>query len=218
MANLSGLFKHMDKATIPLITDNIYHIFNRGNNGEKIFYEKRNYDYFLKKFEEYLNNYIELYSYCLLPNHFHLLIKVISETAVIDSKPDRFGKPVRFNSPKVQAISKAFSNFFNCYSKSINKQQSRYGNLFQRPFKRKYIDSGTYLIRNVYYIHQNPVHHGYCNKIDEYPWSSYNEILSDKESFLNKDEVLNWFGNREDFIEIHNTFLDSFKDFQLEEE
>ncbi|MBN2521595.1 MAG: hypothetical protein JXB17_13870 [Bacteroidales bacterium] len=64
------------KTIIPLEADKYYNIYNRGNNYEKIYYKEENYYYFLKKFKEYLYEFIEVYAYCLLPNHFHFLIKV----------------------------------------------------------------------------------------------------------------------------------------------
>lgn len=196
----------MDKVTLELREDYFYHIFNRGNNGEKIFYEYRNYEYFLNKFHEHLKNYLELYAYCLLPNHFHLLIKVIKECITITKQ----------NKTNKRTISKAFSNFFNCYSKSINKQQGRYGNLFQRPFKRKLINKDGYLETVVYYIHQNPIHHGMSNKMEDYNWSSYNSILNEQSIFINTGEVISWFGNKEDFINIHNTMLSNYNDLNKE--
>ncbi len=60
----------------PLLEDEFYHIYNRGNNGIVIFYEERNYGYFLKKLYHYLGEYIDIYAYCLLPNHFHFLIRI----------------------------------------------------------------------------------------------------------------------------------------------
>ena len=55
---------------------NFYHIYNRGNNKENIFFEEKNYYYFLKKFDEYLSAFSDVYAYCLMPNHFHFLIKI----------------------------------------------------------------------------------------------------------------------------------------------
>ena len=53
-----------------------YHIYNRGNNKEKIFFEEKNYRHFLKLFDKYLSPYVDVYAYCLMPNHFHFLIRV----------------------------------------------------------------------------------------------------------------------------------------------
>ena len=66
----------MKPTQIPLHEGKFYHIYNRGNNRETLFYTEANYKYFLKKYDKYLSEYIDTYAYCLLPNHFHLLISV----------------------------------------------------------------------------------------------------------------------------------------------
>jgi len=61
---------------IPFIEGYFYHVFNRSNNKEKIFYNDDNYRFFLQKFDKYLSEYLEVYVFCLLPTHFHFLVKV----------------------------------------------------------------------------------------------------------------------------------------------
>jgi len=76
--------RHAD-TTIPLESNTFYHIFNRGNKGIKIFYQERNYAYFLQKYASILSPYLDTYSYNLIPNHFHLIVKVKSTDAVLNS-------------------------------------------------------------------------------------------------------------------------------------
>ena len=66
----------MKNHQIPLEAHKVYHIYNRGINGTNIFYEERNYAYFLEKYAHYLHNWVDTFAYCLLKNHFHLLIRV----------------------------------------------------------------------------------------------------------------------------------------------
>jgi len=86
-----------------------YHVYNRGNNREKLFYKKENYIYFLKKYDYYLYDYLETQAYCLLPNHFHLLVRV---REIKDLPGQEYVEGL---------ISRHFSNFFNCYAKAINR-------------------------------------------------------------------------------------------------
>ena len=65
-----------DDTTIPLEPGFYYHLFNRGNNKQNIFYKQKNYGYFLQKYADYMESYLDTLAYCLLPNHFHLLVKV----------------------------------------------------------------------------------------------------------------------------------------------
>jgi REP element-mobilizing transposase RayT len=67
----------------PLDPDQFYHIYNRGNGGRLIFYAEKNYSYFLEKIREYMSDYWDVYAYCLLPNHFHLMVKIKQEDVLI---------------------------------------------------------------------------------------------------------------------------------------
>ena len=64
---------------------NFYHIYNRGNNKQPIFFEKKNYYHFLNRFDKYLSSFLDIYAYCLMPNHFHFLAKIreLAQTTVV---------------------------------------------------------------------------------------------------------------------------------------
>jgi REP element-mobilizing transposase RayT len=122
----------------PLDKDNIYHIYNRGINGESIFLTDENKRYFLSLLDKYLNGIASIYAYCLMDNHFHLLVSLES---------------------KGEVATQQFSNLFNAYAKAINKSVSRTGSLFEKHFKRIRIDNEDYLKQVIVYIHLNPKHH-----------------------------------------------------------
>lgn len=98
-----------------------------------------------------------------------------------------------------------FSHLFNAYSSYINKRNNRHGSLFERPFKRKLIDNDTYLKNVIVYIHNNPVHHGFCKHPMEYPWSSYLSCISVKPGLIKQENVMKWFDNDEDFRMTHDS-------------
>jgi len=100
-------------------------------------------------------------------------------------------------------ISKQFSNFLNGYSKAYNKKYDRRGKLFEKSLKRKPVNNDTYFTRLVYYIHQNPVRHGFVQSPSEWEFSSYSIIKSRKETQLKRNDVLDWFGSRDKFVEFH---------------
>ena len=197
------------KYFIPLEPENYYHIFNRAIGNEKLFLNESNYHYFLKKFKEYSIPIANVYSYVLMPNHFHFLIEIKSKKEIYD----RFRSLEMTKEKTVIVLEKdfdaqkfvmqQFSNFFNCYTKSFNTKYSRKGALFIDYLKRTLISSDDYLKNIVLYIHQNPIHHKYCNRLEDWTFSSYNSILSNKVSSLNRIEVLDWFGNIENFIFEH---------------
>jgi putative transposase len=191
----------MDKFHAYLSEGYFYHIYNRGNNREKIFYTKRNYSYFLNKYKQYLSIFIDTYSYCLLPNHFHLLVKVKDKSDIIKD----FKRTYRHYNPNLafnisEILSEQFRKFFISYSMAINEQEKRSGSLFLKNFKRKQVQ--TNLERLIFYIHYNPVHHNICDNFEKYEWSSYKKILNDTENNVNK-EIFSWFGGIENFINYH---------------
>ena len=102
----------------PLRLDTYYHIFNRGNNRQNIFLETRNYDYFLKLYGKYIDPVVETFAYCLLRNHFHILIRTRTveeqKRIFVDSHfPPKFNQDFQPLEP-----SRQFSHFFNAYAKA----------------------------------------------------------------------------------------------------
>ena len=106
----------MPYRTIQVITNNYYHVYNRGNNSQDIFFEEKNYNFFLTKLSKVFENNISLICYCLMPNHYHLLIKV----------------------KKDSQFSNIMQRFSTSYTKAINKTYKRVGHLFQGRYKIKY--------------------------------------------------------------------------------
>jgi putative transposase len=97
-----------------------------------------------------------------------------------------------------------FSHLFNAYAQAINKRYNRTGSLFDHPFKRRQIDNKNYLKQVILYIHNNPVHHGFCSHPLEYPWSSYLTCISSKSTKLQRYEVIDLFVSEVNFKQMHN--------------
>ena len=104
-------------------------------------------------------------------------------------------------------ISKQFSNLFNSYAKAYNKMYDRRGSLFNRPFKSKVINSNHYLTKVIHYIHHNPVHHGFTDTIEAWPYSSYHALISEKNTQLKRDYIHSWFGDLAVFKDLHKAYL-----------
>ena len=168
----------------PLLPDQHFHIYNRGNNGENIFIEERNYPFFLHLIEVHLLPVCYVFAYCMLKNHFHLIIKTKEKQ-------------------EEKRISKAFSNFFNAYAKAINKAYGRSGSLFQDRFKRILISEESYLINLILYVHLNPENHKLVEDFRNYEHSSYLGYLGQKSSISRKEDILSLFGSMENFIAVH---------------
>ncbi len=175
---------------------NYYHIYNRSVDKKPMFKNDGNYLFFLKKYLEYLSPVLETHAYCLLGNHFHLMVR-IKET--FDLPPSTAVKPQTIH----DRVSHQFRKFFQSYAMAFNKQHNRIGTLFQTPFKRALIDSDAYFTEMVYYVHGNPQKHGLIHDFRQWKWSSYRSFLSDKPSALQREAVLNWFGGVENFVTCH---------------
>ena len=193
---------------VPLKPDCYYHIYNRGINSEDLFKQERNYSYFLSKYAQYLLLVVDTYAYCLMKNHFHLLIKVKDQNTL-----DCFYNTIINVNTIGQGlhsadfvVSKQFAKLFSSFTQSINLSVNRTGSLFETPFKRIEITSETYFTTLIWYIHFNPQKHGFINDFREYPHSSYHAHLSNQLTKLKRNEVIDWFGNSENYKDFHNTF------------
>lgn len=174
----------------PLEPNKYYHLYNRGNNGENIFVEERNYHYFLRLYTKHIESVCDTFAFCLLRNHFHLLIRV--------KEKNTLEQPLTSEKVKQQ-----FSNFFNAYTKAINKAYQRTGSLFEKRYERIEVTNDRYFLALVRYIHRNPQTHRFVNDFREYPYSSYHAFFSAQPSFLKRDEVLAWFNGVKSFEGLH---------------
>jgi putative transposase len=88
--------------------------------------------------------------------------------------------------------------------------------LFESPFRRKLISSENHFTWLVWYIHANAQRHGLISDFKSWKHSSYHSLISDKPTLLNREEVMNWFGSREDFISFHNWAKDDIDEMVIE--
>lgn len=183
---------------------NFYHIFNRGNNKEKIFFDEKDYKVFLFRLglslgfeEEELNknnltsvpyariritetnkSNFKLHAFCLMPNHFHLLIEQCKD----------------------KTISGLISKTCTSYSKYINKKYRRVGHLFQDQFKSVLVEDNPQLMWTSSYIHMNPVKDGFVNSPEKYEWSSYRDFIGERNlPIISKDLLIETFDGRSNF-------------------
>lgn len=180
----------------PLDHNTYYHIFNRSNNRENIFKQERNYAYFLKLYAHHIIPVADTFAYCLLPNHFHLSVRIKSVEEIEETL--KVSETFRVLNPSQQ-----FSNLFNAYTKAINKACRRTGSLFEHPFGRIPVTSEAYFIQLVTYIHQNPQRHGLIDDFRRWPYSSYRTLFSDKPTQLKRDMVMQWFGSPQQVEQFH---------------
>jgi putative transposase len=192
----------------PITYGTIYHIYNRGNNRDNIFFQERNYAYFLNLWWKHVSPIAETWAYCLLRNHFHIVV-YIKNREDLTTDLSGLGDLTGLKQPH-----QYFSNFFNAYTKGVNIAVQRTGALFERPFKRITVGNEPYLIRLIVYIHQNPQKHKFVRDFREWNYSSFHELTSDVPTRLNRDRLMQLFGSHADFIRIHQEIqpLEDFDD------
>jgi REP element-mobilizing transposase RayT len=186
---------------------NFYHIYNHGVGNRDLFLEPDNYEYFLSLWDKYISPIADTYAWVLMKNHFHALVKIKEESEIVAALQalDLTGFE---NLSGVKPPHQYFSNLFNAYSKALNKRIGIHGALFERPFGRKLIDNQYYLKRIILYIHNIPVHHGFCSHPIEYPWCSYMSCVSIKPTKLHRKAVIGWFDGEANFKTMHEGKFD----------
>ncbi len=194
---------------------NFYHVYNRAVDRKPMFTEKGNYDFFMTRMEKYLIPYLDVYAFCLLDNHFHLLVKIKelqkdlkNDSATLKELPTVELPTVELPNlkPASMIVSAAFRKMFQSYAMAFNKQENRIGTLFQEPFKRNLINSEEYLFQLIHYIHFNPQKHGLVSDFRDYSYSSFPYYMIKKFGNWVHEEMYELFGGYEQFIEFHNNF------------
>ncbi|MBS1749168.1 MAG: hypothetical protein JST63_04645 [Bacteroidetes bacterium] len=184
---------------VPLLPGEKYHILSRAIGNEQLFLTEENYRFFLARYKKYISPVADTYCFCLLSNHFHFLVKIKEAPAIFSM----LGKQIAEEQlPAI--ISRQFSKLLNSYAKAYNKANFRKGALFIDFLRRVSIEKDTQFGATVFYIHKNPVHHGYCDTLEKWKWSSYNTLLTQKPTMLLRDEVLDCFGGIKGFIDYHS--------------
>ena len=202
----------MEIRTDRLEPDFFYHIYNRGINGTKIFDTEENYLYFLRRLKVFISPVCQFYAFCLMPNHFHFVIRIKSEKEINEFLLEN-NKKINFKEDGLHSydaiISKQFANFLSSYSQAFNRfNKFRTGPLLESPFKRIRIENEEYLRKLIVYVHQNPK--DFVNRLEDYPFSSFKTLISSDSTFLKREEVMEIFGDIENFIFCHQKeeFLD----------
>ncbi len=187
-----------------------YHLYNHAISNENLFRTEDNYSFFIEKYELYLHPIAITYAFCLMPNHFHFLIKFKTEEEI---KGYFFPDKDLAGSENLQGflqtkINKQFSNFFNSYAKAFNKVYERQGKLFRNSMKLKEVTDDDYLRKLIHYIHYNPVLHGFTDDPADWRYSSYQGINGNKKSMLVLNEIMELFVDETEFKKYHKNHVD----------
>lgn len=171
--------------------DSYYHIYNRGGRKAEIFFDAENYDYFLKLLKENAEKYLTaIIAYCLMPNHYHLLL--------LQQAGGR--------------ISKAIQTTMNSFVQGMNKRYALSGSLFQGKSRSKHIDSDEYALEVVRYIHLNPVRAHLVTSPDEWLYSNYRRWIEGDDSNQHSDS--HQPSNCSDWFALRNSYFGSGEEYR----
>ncbi len=151
----------------------------------------------------------DVFAYALLPNHFHFLVEIKPYDDLFELYKKKKLKPETYT-PKEndnwqpEFVMQHFSNLLNSYTKSFNKRNSRKGALFMDYLRRVQIKTEQQFFATLFYVHKNPVHHGLCKKMEDWKWSSYNSILANVPTKIERQKLIGHFGTTEQFIAFHD--------------
>ncbi len=185
--------------------DQLYHIYNQGNNRELIFKENDDYLEFLQRVKKNVIPYCQVVSYCLMPNHFHFLINTTSKSIL----------PVKLGRVDSTSLANGFRLLCSGYANNFNKKNDRSGSLFRQKTKAKALESKdeNYPFNCFHYIHQNPMRAGICERMEDWEFSSFNNYYkSETESFLVKDLAFDLIGvSQDDFYNESYQVIEDYK-------
>ncbi|HLR25092.1 MAG TPA: hypothetical protein VK112_04435 [Fodinibius sp.] len=182
---------------------NIYHIYNQGNNQNPIFFEEKNYLFFIKKMKKRLLSHCHILAWCLMPNHYHWMVKIRDDYIRED--------PLQDNLRVVNPLNRVIGTLQSSYTRAINNLYARSGSLFRSGAKAKNVNNDVTSRQNYaetcfFYIHQNPVRAGLVTKMEEWPYSSFKDYYGVRNGNLCNmplaKELLNLPEDKEKFYEI----------------
>ena len=181
-----------------------YHLYNRGCNKELIFTERSDYENLIQRItKSNFKKYLNIISFCLMPNHYHFLLHQKTE------------KP----------ISDWISFIFNGYVQYFNRKHSRSGTLFESRVKSRLITDDSYLIRSSLYIHHNPVAAGLVSKPEDWEFSNYRDWIGSRNSELYDYKFIREnFDSNEDYKKMMNDYMENkismtdMNDFQIDDD
>lgn len=181
---------------LPIEGGKFYHIYKQSSISGPVFYSPGNYQFFMRKFDTILGYMVDLLSFSLMPDHFHLLFRA---KEVILIKEEYVEHPVEIG----HFISESLRKLFAVYSANITKQEGIVEPVLDNNFSRIAISDEEIIKALIKYIHYNPQFHGTTDNIYTYPHSSYALLAGKSKTLVDRETVFSLFGDQTQFISDH---------------
>jgi putative transposase len=159
-----------------IVKNQLYHVYNQGNNREKLFYTSENYIHFLHLTRKFILPQCDILAYCLMPNHFHFLINATKNSA----------EKIKIGHNEMSLLADGFRKLLSSYCQAINKQEDRTGSLFRQKTKAKNVEISDihYPFQCFHYIHQNPLKALLIRSLEEWSYSSFRDYADLRQGTL----------------------------------
>lgn len=205
----------------PFYPERFYHIVCKSIDRLFLFPEEKDYEVFLLRFRQFNAAFFELWSYCFLKNHTHHIVRIRSKQQIADAinelpQSSTTGKMKDFVTDQSNAllfdamIERQMNSFLVSFANYHNNKYHRKGGLFQKPFRRNEIQDEAYLQQAIIYVNANAQKHQIVKEFKDYPHSSYRGIIANDYSFLQVNEVLDFFGGKDAFIQLHKSQVEYY--------
>ncbi len=202
-------------------TNHIYHIYNRGNNSQKIFFKRENFLFFLQKIKTHITPFADILAWCLMPNHFHLMVYINTDEISFENKlnlnKDKYGVKWGAVINNKRTLNQSIAIMLRSYTRAINNQENRNGSLFQMTTKAICLTDNSEItpafIQTNYgtkinipdsekeypqvcfnYIHQNPVNGKLVENQEDWEFSSYQDNAGTRKGRMINRERVKEFG------------------------
>ena len=195
--------------------DEYYHIVCKSIDGILLFNDDKDHQVFNERFKKFASDFLDIWSYCHIPNHTHHVIKIKS----IDSinhfikklAPQQLGfamkafiadidNPILFDN----LITRQMNSFLVSFSNYINNKYNRKGGIFQKPFKRIIIENDAHLQQAIIYTNANAQKHGIIDDYKHFQYSSYSHALKNDQYFIDSKNMLQFFEGLANFLSVHD--------------
>ncbi len=203
----------------PFQPECFYHIVCKSIDSILLFQEHTDYIVFLQRFQQFTNQVLDVWSYCLLNNHTHHIIRIIPLAIVLEKIKIMTEHTVAMKSFLSDQNNECFfdtmierqmNSFLVSFANYTNNKYKRKGGLFQKPFRRIKVADDIHLQQAIIYVHANAQKHKIGKDFKSHPYSSYSAIINNNAAFIDTKNVLDFFDGAEKFVSIHKDQVDYY--------